>query len=81
MCIATNGSLAMPLSSQEMCFCASLDGCGGGDLTTPWIYIQLAGKERRGGKRQIQTRGKEAESDRQGGREKEKEREGKRWMT
>jgi len=43
MCIATNGSLAMPLSSQEMCFCASLDGCGGGDLTTPWVYIQLAG--------------------------------------
>jgi len=27
------------LSAQEMCFCASQDGCQGGDLNTPWQYL------------------------------------------
>ncbi len=78
MCIATNGSLAMPLSSQEMCFCASLDGCGGGDLTTPWVYIQLAGKERREGEKadtdkrergRVRQTGREGEGKRKRGKE------------
>jgi len=43
LCIATNGSLTVPLSTNEMCFCASDDGCGGGDLYTPWAYIQSNG--------------------------------------
>ena len=30
------GTIAVPLSAQEMCFCASQDGCQGGDLNTPW---------------------------------------------
>jgi len=43
LCIATNGTIALPLSSQEMCFCASFNGCGGGDLNTPWSYINSNG--------------------------------------
>jgi len=43
LCIATNGTIALPLSSQEMCFCASDNGCGGGDLSTPWSYINSNG--------------------------------------
>jgi len=43
LCIGTNGTMMIPLSSQEMCFCASPDGCQGGDLTTPWSYIQTNG--------------------------------------
>jgi len=43
MCIATNGSLNFPLSAQDVCFCSSDDGCGGGDITSPWQYIQESG--------------------------------------
>lgn len=43
MCIATNGTTILPLSAQNMCFCASQDGCNGGDLFTPWAYIQSHG--------------------------------------
>lgn len=43
MCIATNGSIAVPLSAQDVCFCASEDGCGGGDTDTPWAYIKETG--------------------------------------
>merc|ERR1712166_775410 len=28
MCIATEGKLVLPLSEQDICFCASEDGCG-----------------------------------------------------
>jgi hypothetical protein len=31
------------LSAQETCFCASEDGCQGGDLNTPWSYIAQQG--------------------------------------
>eukprot|EP00729_Bicosta_minor_P001000 gene1000-5641_t len=30
LCIATNGSIQLPLSAQELCFCANNDGCGEG---------------------------------------------------
>jgi cathepsin B len=43
MCIATNASLMIPLSAQDVCFCASDDGCDGGDINTPWSYIKDSG--------------------------------------
>lgn len=43
LCISTNGALTIPLSTQELCFCSSADGCNGGDLNTPWNYIQRTG--------------------------------------
>lgn len=43
LCIATNGTVALPLSAQDLCFCASFDGCGGGFLEDAWDYIQAAG--------------------------------------
>jgi len=43
MCIATNGSLMMPLSPQDVCFCANPDGCGGGMIETPWSHIKSSG--------------------------------------
>jgi len=43
MCIASNGTLNFPLSAQEVCFCASDDGCNGGDITTPWQYVKDSG--------------------------------------
>jgi cathepsin B len=43
MCIATQGKISVPLSAQDVCFCSSDDGCDGGDLTTPWSYIQQTG--------------------------------------
>jgi cathepsin B len=43
LCINTNGALTIPLSSQALCFCASPDGCNGGDLNTPWEFIKNAG--------------------------------------
>jgi cathepsin B len=43
MCISTNASLLLPLSAQDVCFCASYDGCNGGDITTPWRYMKHSG--------------------------------------
>jgi len=43
LCIATNGSVAVPLSAQEVCFCASDDGCDGGFVTEPWDHIKSKG--------------------------------------
>merc|ERR1719313_1689596 len=43
LCISTNGSIAVPLSAQDVCFCASMDGCQGGQITTPWNHIASAG--------------------------------------
>jgi len=43
LCINTNGKLTIPLSTEELCFCSSLDGCDGGDLNTPWDYIRRTG--------------------------------------
>lgn len=43
MCIASNGKLLMPLSAEDVCFCASDDGCGGGSIDEPWDYIHSKG--------------------------------------
>jgi len=43
MCIATNATLMMPLSAQDVCFCASDDGCQGGQIDQPWEYISSSG--------------------------------------
>merc|ERR1719408_5344 len=43
MCIASNASLMLPLSAQDVCFCASDDGCDGGDINTPWSFIKRTG--------------------------------------
>jgi len=39
LCIATNASVMVSLSAEDICFCGSADGCAGGDMTTPWDYI------------------------------------------
>jgi cathepsin B len=43
MCISSNATLLMPLSAQDVCFCSSFNGCMGGQITTPWDYIQSTG--------------------------------------
>jgi cathepsin B len=43
LCIATNGSGALPLSANELCFCANDDGCDGGDPADAWHYISKFG--------------------------------------
>lgn len=43
LCISTNGSVAVPLSAQDVCFGASYDGCNGGQIDTPWQYISSSG--------------------------------------
>jgi cathepsin B len=43
LCIATNATAAVPLSAEDVCFCASMDGCNGGDISSPWDYIGSSG--------------------------------------
>jgi len=43
MCIASKASLVLPISAQDVCFGANEDGCGGGQITTPWDYIKNTG--------------------------------------
>jgi cathepsin B len=43
MCIATNASIMLPLSAEDVCFCGSDDGCDGGFPEQPWDYIRLHG--------------------------------------
>ena len=43
MCIATNASMLLPLSAQDVCFCSSFNGCDGGMINTPWSYIKHTG--------------------------------------
>merc|ERR1712028_103515 len=43
LCISTNGTVAVPLSAQDVCFGASMDGCQGGQIDTPWQYISDSG--------------------------------------
>jgi len=43
MCIATNATMAYPLSAQDMCFCAETNGCNGGQLYTAWRRIKNSG--------------------------------------
>lgn len=42
MCIS-NASMLMPLSAEDVCFCALDDGCNGGSIIAPWLYIQQSG--------------------------------------
>ena len=43
LCIATNGTVAVPLSAQATCFCAQDQGCNGGQLQTAWSFISNEG--------------------------------------
>merc|ERR1712010_41364 len=43
MCIATNATLLLPLSAQDVCFNSNFDGCDGGQISTPWSYIKRTG--------------------------------------
>lgn len=43
MCIATNGSAMVPLSAEDVCFCANEDGCDGGMIDVPWEHIKRHG--------------------------------------
>jgi cathepsin B len=43
LCISTNGTVAVPLSAQDVCFNANRNGCGGGAIHTPWSYISGTG--------------------------------------
>jgi len=45
LCIATNGTTLLPLSAQDMCFCAKMagNGCNGGQIASPWYYIMSSG--------------------------------------
>ena len=42
-CIATGGAVAVPLSAQDVCFNANVDGCDGGQIVTPWTYVAKTG--------------------------------------
>ncbi|KAL1511451.1 hypothetical protein AB1Y20_006250 [Prymnesium parvum] len=46
MCIATDAAIQLPLSAQDVCFCAGglfSRGCSGGQIDTPWTFIQRSG--------------------------------------
>merc|ERR1712216_871734 len=43
MCIASNATLMLPLSAQDVCFNSNFDGCDGGQISTPWSYIKSTG--------------------------------------
>merc|ERR1719510_2773942 len=43
LCISTNATIKVPLSSQDMCFCAERSGCDGGMLYTAWERIKSDG--------------------------------------
>jgi len=43
MCIATGGKLLVPLSAQDVCFNANIAGCQGGQIDTPWTFINHHG--------------------------------------
>merc|ERR1712186_30618 len=46
MCIATNASMMVPLSAQDVCFNGGgfmSMGCNGGHITSPWSYMKKGG--------------------------------------
>merc|ERR1719305_1966277 len=43
LCIATDAKFQVPLSAEDICFCASEDGCNGGDIDTPWEHVKSHG--------------------------------------
>jgi len=42
-CIATNASIAVPFSAEEVCFRGNYPGCDGGQITIPWADIARDG--------------------------------------
>merc|ERR1712226_843426 len=46
MCIATNASIMVPLSAQDVCFNGGglmSQGCDGGQISSPWDFIKRKG--------------------------------------
>jgi len=46
MCIATNATMMVPLSAQDVCFNGGgmfSMGCNGGQITSPWAYMKKGG--------------------------------------
>merc|ERR1711959_590039 len=43
LCISTNGTIAVPLSAEDVCFNSNMDGCDGGQISTPWDYVSRTG--------------------------------------
>lgn len=45
LCINTNATIMVPLSSQQMCFCAKFagNGCNGGQVGASWSFIERTG--------------------------------------
>jgi cathepsin B len=46
MCIATNATMMVPLSAQDVCFNGGgfmSMGCNGGQITSPWSYLKKGG--------------------------------------
>ena len=43
MCIATKGRLLLPLSAQDVCFNSNVAGCQGGQIDTPWTFLNHHG--------------------------------------
>merc|ERR1712046_447728 len=46
MCIATNATMMVPLSAQDVCFNGGglmSQGCNGGQITSPWSYMKKGG--------------------------------------
>jgi cathepsin B len=42
-CIASNATILVPFSAQDICFNSNSNGCGGGSIDTPWSYILSTG--------------------------------------
>merc|ERR1711988_248792 len=40
LCIASKGKVQIPISAQDVCFCASMNGCGGGYLEEAWEHVK-----------------------------------------
>eukprot|EP01046_Picozoa_sp_COSAG06_P013472 COSAG06_NODE_817_length_12118_cov_6.463683_7_plen_324_part_00 len=43
MCIATDGKIQKPLSSEDMCFNSNPSGCNGGSPMAAWEYVKAKG--------------------------------------
>lgn len=43
LCISSKAAYLQPLSAEDICFCASYDGCNGGDIETPWNHMKFGG--------------------------------------
>jgi len=43
LCIFSNGTVQVPLSANDLCFCEESDGCGGGNANYAWDFIKKSG--------------------------------------